>query len=66
MTIFEGDRVAAVCGRERVWLAPWVLALDVEDELRRRVSWRCMVAGAIARGEAPGPYSNAAARGLQG
>ncbi|MDQ8044923.1 MAG: hypothetical protein REI11_09975 [Patulibacter sp.] len=60
-TIFEGDQVAAICDPVRAWIAPWVLARPHADELRRRVAWRCMVAGAIARGDVPGPYSDALA-----
>jgi hypothetical protein len=53
--------IRALAGRDRFWLAPSIARLPDDHLDKRHVRLMCRYAAAIARGELPGPYSNAAA-----
>jgi hypothetical protein len=52
---------AAVCTPDRIYLLPKIDALAADDPDRVHVEVKCLIAGAILRGEVAGPYDDAEA-----
>jgi hypothetical protein len=60
-TVVYEARLAAAASADEIIGAAWLCALDVEHPVRRFVAAMAAYAQDIARGEQPGPYSDASA-----
>lgn len=56
--VLHVDDVAAVCTRERIYPSPVVAAMPCDHPDRALVDVKCLVAGAILRGDLDGPYDD--------
>jgi hypothetical protein len=61
ITVMHADHVAALCTPDRVYLVPALEAMPRHHPDRIHVEAKCLVAGAVLRGDAPGPYDDAEA-----
>ena len=62
ITITYADRVAASAAARRFWLSADIEALPAGDPVKRVVAFMAAFAGAVVRGELPGPYTAERAR----
>jgi hypothetical protein len=58
ITVMHADHVAALCTHDRVYLERAIEQMPPRHPDRIHVAARCLVAGAILRGDAPGPYDD--------
>ena len=58
ITVLHADQVVAVCAADRIFLAAIIAAMPFVHPDRAHVEAKCLIAGAILRGEADGPYDD--------
>lgn len=56
--VMHVDDLAAVCTRDRIYPSPAIAAMPADHPDRALIDVKCLVAGAILRGDVAGPYDD--------